>query len=440
MRDLDKFLNEFKDNNQAIPHSFTSTIRNFSPKSKESRDWIMKVNKIKKSIIVAISLLLGSGIVFATSYDALYEKIFKEPVQKTRTEIISEKTEITDENKEQIKISQDEAKEIVLSKLKELNYENIDFSKIELIKLEEDELHPYYRLKTKDEEERGIEVTINSTTKEIKDFIDWDLKYAKYSEDRIKEEEAIKLAKETISKIGVNLEEYDLYNSEEMESYFGENYRKNWDISFCKFYDGLANEKESVEIFFFVKNGEVKINDIHIERDNYFEENSIVITEEKAIEIAKNKEKEFSNLGIKDVSAELSIENMNSKIYELEKGIEFYELVEADTIIAITRKEEKHFETENVRRRVWKVTIKHEEIERDLKNASSITEYIKKYCDKDYYIDATTGEIIGGDDYFATGNYSKDLIKYQFGEENYLKILEKCSRKEENTETVNIED
>ena len=63
MRDLDEFLYQFKDNEKAIPHSITNAIRTFSPKSKESRNLIMKMNTIKKSIIIATSLLLGSGMV-----------------------------------------------------------------------------------------------------------------------------------------------------------------------------------------------------------------------------------------------------------------------------------------------------------------------------------------------------------------------------------------
>ena len=47
-------------------------------------------------------------------------------------------------------------------------------------------------------------------------------------------------------------------------------------------------------------------------------------------------------------------------------------------------------ETENRVRKVWIISIYHEEIETD-----SIENYLKSK-DKSYYIDVTTGEIVGG--------------------------------------------
>ena len=101
MKDLDEFLYQFKNDEQAIPHSFTNAIRNFSPKSKESREWIMKVNKIKRAIIIVTSLLLGSGVVFATT--KTYENIWKQP------ETYKFSNELTEGEKNEA-ISEDEAR------------------------------------------------------------------------------------------------------------------------------------------------------------------------------------------------------------------------------------------------------------------------------------------------------------------------------------------
>ena len=77
MRDLDEFLYKFREDKKAIPHSITNTIKQFSPKSKESRNLVMKINTIKKAIIIATSLLLGSGVVLAAT--KTYENIWKQP-------------------------------------------------------------------------------------------------------------------------------------------------------------------------------------------------------------------------------------------------------------------------------------------------------------------------------------------------------------------------
>lgn len=90
---------------------------------------------------------------------------------------------------------------------------------------------------------------------------------------------------------------------------------------------------------------------------------------------------------------------------------------------------------------MWKVTIEHEPLDNIKKDVTSITDYIRKYCNKDYYIDATTGEIVGGNDNLAAGNYSKEMLRRSWGNDEYERILEKYSRKLEGAEdTVHIED
>ena len=97
---------------------------------------------------------------------------------------------------------------------------------------------------------------------------------------------------------------------------------------------------------------------------------------------------------------------MNTRIYEIERG-EFYQSNEED--------EQKFYETENLVRKVWKVKLEHdidfvkymseytEEIHKidDDELAedyikSVMDNYTKEGMDKFYYVDVTTGEIIGG--------------------------------------------
>lgn len=387
--------------------------------------------KIKKVIITFLTIIFGTGLVFATSQN-VYKKIFKKPVQITRSEIQREITEISENDRSKINISEEEAQEIGMTLLKKLNYysEFINIKSIKLKKFIEDPDTIYYQMNTSENYQEGIEILVNATNKQVEMFTDWDFKNTKYSSDNIKEEEAIELAKETINLyLHINLEEYEINEIQEHESTFNNETRHNWYISFCKNYSGIKDENESISLFFFVMHGDVKINDFRIMHDNMFKDSEIIISKEKAIQIAKNKEVEFSNIPIKNISVETKIENVNSKIYELENNIEVYELIETNNEITVTRKEEQYYKNEDIRRKVWKVTIEHKEINQETKSAESITEYIRKYYDKVYYIDTETGEIIGGEDNFATGKYAKELLKRQVGEEKYNKILEKYSRK-----------
>ena len=103
------------------------------------------------------------------------------------------------------------------------------------------------------------------------------------------------------------------------------------------------------------------------------------VTKEEAIEIATNKEKEFSNLEISDTTADLSIEKMNIFIYCLENNI---------------INENGEIKTDDITRNVWVVDVKHN---KETKPKDAEIETVKKLYNKKYYIDATTGEIIGGE-------------------------------------------
>lgn len=113
--------------------------------------------------------------------------------------------------------------------------------------------------------------------------------------------------------------------------------------------------------------------------DNNFEDNPIIISQEEAIEISKNKEKEFSDLEISNVSAELSIEKMNIFVYCLENNI---------------ANENGELKVDNISRNVWVVNIEHN---KDSKPKDGNLETVKSQYNKKYYIDTTTGEIIGGE-------------------------------------------
>lgn len=130
---------------------------------------------------------------------------------------------------------------------------------------------------------------------------------------------------------------------------------------------------------FSVVDGETIIYIIKGKVDSNFENNAIVLSKEEAIRIATNKEKEFSSLEISSAEAELAIEKMNIFIYRLENNIE---------------NNSSEYKVDDISRNVWKVEIKHKKNE---KPKDSKIETVKQMYNKNYYIDATTGEIIGGE-------------------------------------------
>ena len=76
---------------------------------------------------------------------------------------------------------------------------------------------------------------------------------------------------------------------------------------------------------------------------------------------------------------------MNAFIYQLEN--DKYD-------VTGTMEHETYYKTENITRKVWKIKVEHNV---DVRNYSEDhNKYIKEGMNKIYFIDATTGEIIGG--------------------------------------------
>ena len=159
-----------------------------------------------------------------------------------------------------------------------------------------------------------------------------------------------------------------------------------WYAEFYRKYEEGINPYEKVFIGWIPTiNGLYQLN---IERGT-FENNEIVKSKEEAIEIAKNKDKEIEkNREIESVTAESAIEKMNPEAYLRETRKEDYE----NGKISL---QDGYYTTENRVRRVWLVTIKYVEEENKI---DSFT----------YFVDSTTGEIIGGATYNPS-NYIEDI-------------------------------
>lgn len=388
MRDLDEFLYQFKDNEKAIPHSITNTIKTFSPKSKESRNLIMKINTIKKSIIIAISLLLGSGMVFAAT--KTYENIWKQP------ETYDFSFELTDDERKQA-ISEEEARKKATDYLIKIGLDK----EVTQLRLEKD----FY------DNEAVWDIGFESGTMTLDskgDFKSLNIPSYTYKipyDYGITREEARKVAKELLLKYNPNdnSNEYELVslkrNSEDDKGAY------IWYADFYKKYNGLLNSYEKICIGWIPK-----INGLYslTFENNKYENNEQIISKEEAIKIATEKDKKIETRhNIISTDAEIGIDKMNTEVVYREKNIEEYEkgtinFIPSENENTLVKKDDATFyKVDNRVRKVWEVTICYDYIKYKENGPERFV----------YYVDATTGEIIGGNRFYGAKMQLKNLIE-----------------------------
>ncbi len=356
-------------------------------KIKEENDVVME-NKtksiLKTASTVIAGIILGTGVVFAGT--KVYEKIWKEPQKYTYNEIANQLSppDITEEEKTQL-ITEEEAKAKGIDILNKLGYENQNINKIELKRGYDDDVTSYYMIKTKLGYEEGLMVQLNAKDGSLEYFGDMDLKYKHLPTQKISNEDISKIATNIYEKLRIN-DEYKLTETKINDYYFENQSSDLIQASFNKYYENIANKYESLDITFLVSEDKMYLNTIRVCKDNSYEKNDLTISKEEAITIAENKEKEFSNYNITNTNAELSIEKMNSFIYQIENNL--YDITKSST-------EQEYYKTENRTRKVWKIKIEHGLKIQDFRE--DMNKYIKEGMSKYYYIDASTGEIIGGE-------------------------------------------
>lgn len=388
MKDLEKFLCEFKNKEKEIPYSFTNVIRNFSPKSKESRNWIMKRNKIKKSIIVATSLFLGSGIAFAATKS--YDKIWKEP------ETYEFSYEVTEEEKNTA-ITEEEAKKKASEYLTKVGLDD-GITNLSIDKQWFDNNEIVWKIGF------GRGEMIISSEGEFESVNIPSYNYKIPYNYGITREEARKTAKELLAKYNPNDNdgEYELLQlrrnlETDTDSYI-------WYATFYKKYDNMINLYESIHIGWIPTiNGLYRLD---FENSKY-ENNEQVISKEEAIKIATEKDKQIeTKQSIIFTEAEIGIDKMNTQVTYREKDIESYNKGTINFIpngdgTATLKDDAVFYKVDNHVRKVWEVTVYYG----NDKNTSD------RFV---YYVDATTGEIIGGDRWSGSNAKIRNLKNDQY--------------------------
>lgn len=355
-------------------------IANFQKEEKKMSK--NKILKIVATFVITIGVMMG--VAYAGS--VIYERIWKEPQRVILEEEPQITPEIVDKN-----ITEEEAKEIAQKKLIQLGIQGQIVGTDHYTVQGTEEI--MYRFLTDDQ----WFISINGKTGEF--FEIWNLQ--KYSEEwkqhTLSKSEATQVAKELYQKLGYREGEYQLMKLiPQTEDGDMEKEGYEFDARFYKKYDDLYNGYECVSISFYVKD---KILRYYRVENDTFDNNPVEITKEEAIEIATKEDRKVEKKEIISTEAELRIEKMNGNAYaRLHNTEEYYKPM---TTTDVPLEEQVQYQTENRVRRVWVVSFNYgEELGTDV-----VTRYAKGTYS--YFVDATTGEIIGGttSDYLRWNNF-----------------------------------
>lgn len=349
---------------------------------------IKKTNKNISKLVATfvITTIVTGGLVYATG-NAIYEKIWKQP------ETYEFSYEVTEKDKENA-ISEEEARKKAEEYLRKIGLED-EISGLGLMKSWRGNVVIWdigFTKGTMQMDSKGNFQSLNIPSYNYKIPYNYG----------ITREEARKTAKELLLKYNPNnnSDEYELVslkrNMENDEASY------IWYADFYKKYGVLYNQYEKISIGWIPTiNG---LYSLSIENSKY-ENNEQKISKEDAIKIATEKDKQIeTRYNIASTEAEIGIDKMNTDVVYREKNLEDYEKgtinFEPDENGTYKIKENAEFyKVDNRVRKVWEVTIYYDYYKYD---------YPERYV---YYVDATTGEIIGGSIWNSAKRQISQLIE-----------------------------
>lgn len=382
MDNIDKFIKDTLRQKIDIPLSCENIILYTLKKEKLLKRH--KRCKFLKSLCTAcLGIILGTGIAFA-GYTA-YEKVWKEPQSFNSLEerIEYDKEFSKKDTQEQINkskiISTEEAISISSNIFKNLEIEQNIAS--ENVKLNSESFSGYFEIETN---EYKMDLKPNGTFSYL-----INKKFNYNAKDNIIDENtAIESSNKIINSLNLK-NQYSLNYIEYTNGFIKNDSYNIWLASYYETINDIKNKYNCINIFFSIIDNNMVIERINNLDDNWeYQNNEVIITKEKAIEIAKIIDRKISMLDITTIDAELDIEIVNSFVYAQEKTLgkedEYkYEIIDDVTNIY------NAYSNEKILRTIWKVKISYNYNE---DNARNDKEFLGRY----YYVDATTSEIIGG--------------------------------------------
>lgn len=389
-------------------------------------------NKLVNVIFVILIIVILTSIVFVKSsgkenmllpvennismLNQNYEHLWTEPKETTSYEEYQEltgftggqDTKVTDEEMTKL-ISKEEAIEIAKEILNKVGYTD---EKIETTKCEKNCISTAkynYEIKTTN----GLYVYIDAENGKFEWFIYRNLIKKQFENESLSDNELKILCLNLYNSFDFLDRGYEFYNCKKSITAMGEGdpnspdykqyTKEEYTATFYKKQDsGILNKYKAISISFYVVDGtaliegithqdEVKSKEMYYSNIEYIsEDNEVEISEEIAIQIAKEKDAFISNNKIKYVRTELITNMTNYDVWTWENGYERNELYKTVDLDNNTQTSyPKYYYDKYYVRNTYEVVIYYEceGNQPDLWNGD---------LGRVYYIDATTGEILGG--------------------------------------------
>ena len=378
MDKIDRYIKEIVDREIQEPEHYKNVVQN-ALKSPRARIRIYKYKIIRVLSVACTSVVIIGGTVFAGVI--AYEKIWKEPKEYTYQELQETlaNVEVPVDKREGL-ITEDEAKAKANEILDNLGYGKHEIVQIELKNDINQENGEYYSMKTDTNEKKGYDINISARTGELNSFTDKELVYKNIKVDNIEDDIAKEYANEILVDSNFDENNYKFACCEEIDYIYEKEPIEMWNARYYKEYNNIYNPYESVNINFLVSDGNLEIESITKESNGKYAGNPVEVSKEDAVEVAKNKEMEFTSNKISSVTVELGIRKSNNYIKQLENNekIDNRNIKEDGSTLYIMN--------ENEARNVWIIKIRHYEN----------TNIRLEDANKEYYIDTSTNEILGG--------------------------------------------
>lgn len=364
--------------NEEIKEKLKTKIAISQIKNEEEKAMNKKGNFIFKNIGIAACVLMSlTGVVFAGS--KVIENIWKTPEKvQISSGDLEEITKITEESKQE-NMTEEKAKEIAINKLNEIgfnsnivgtnHYKEFDSNKI------------WYRFDTED----NYEISIDGQTGEFFDI--WNNnRNTQDTKKYMTEEQAKELANKYYKLFGYKEGEYEITDVQSVNNEGndkGPGFRMT--VTYNKKYGDVYNPYEYISITLESKNMEMDMFRV----DNIpFDNNEVVITENEAVNIALKEDEKIETNKVKSTKAKLMVVKMNADAYNrINDKDKYYEAMQTPNYPI---EERNYYNVDDRVRKAWVVVINYE----DNYNGDIVKRYTEgKYS---YFVDATTGEIIGG--------------------------------------------
>lgn len=382
MDQLDKYIQDIVSQKITEPDDLEEIMLNAIHTAKGKKR--IRRYKITRAIITSVTTIIiitGVGVAGFIAYD----KIWKNPEKYTYEEIQETIAEGNNVGEVENLITEETAKQNATTIMNNLGYNNETIKSITLQKDINNNDKPFYVIRTGNNENEGIVITLDSNTGELNSFTNNEFNNINIIENEISKDKAKEYSDQIIEDIGFSEKEYQFTECSEQQITSNNQIKNIWVAKYYKLYDGIYNPYEVLTNSFVIKDNKIEISSIVETSDGIYENNPTVITEEEATQIAINKEKELTNKEIESTTAEIGIRKMNRYIYLLENNI----TIDNNEM----KKNENLVIEDNKIRKVWIISIIHGNNEITINNNIDIL----KSLDKKYYIDITTGEILGGE-------------------------------------------